>query len=101
MIKGHLNQQRANLNSTKQKPALSLPPPEVPPFPSSTSGPNLSDSALDTLHNFRPLITDPPDTRTHHIYADFASPTGQIFSDLTGRFLQPSSRGKLRHAGNL
>jgi hypothetical protein len=62
MIKGHLDQQRANQQSTK---VVVVP---TPPAIQST-------------------------TRSHAIYVDCQPATGQIHSDLTGRFLTASSRG--------
>jgi hypothetical protein len=62
MIKGHLDQQRANQQSTTASTGLSSPQP-------------------------------PPTTRSHAIYVDCQPATGQIHSDLTGRFLTASSRG--------
>ena len=99
MIKGHLDQQRANLNSTKSPsptpPQLSANSTLLPSSPSTRLPPSTSmaETAASTTLDFRPPITSPPAVRTHHIYADFASSTGQIFTDLTGRFLQASSSG--------
>ena len=102
MIKGHLDQQRANLNSTKPTfptapPPLSANSTLLPSSPHVTLPPSSSTSTAETdastTLDFRPPITSPPAVRTHHIYADFASSTGQIFTDLTGRFLQASSSG--------
>jgi hypothetical protein len=69
MVKGHLDHNRQNQCSTKPKPA----PTESPDndFPSS-----------------------PPDLeRTHFCYASIMEPTGQIYTDLTGKFVSPSSNG--------
>jgi len=35
----------------------------------------------------------PVEERTHHCYALLIEPSGQIFTDLTGRFLVPSGTG--------
>ena len=92
MIKGHLDQQRSNLQSTKRrndKYAYNLAnagPPPTPPDDNSAT-----DNAL--LDDYHPPSTSPAAIRTHHIYTDFADATGQIFTDLTGRFIQPSSQG--------
>ena len=107
MVKGHLNQQRANLNSTKPKLSPTIKPPI--PFAINNAAALHADLSLtdtntatatsstatsnDTDDDFLPSLTSPPATRTHQVYADFASTTGQIFSDLTGRFIQASSRG--------
>ena len=97
MIKGHLDQQRANLQSTKRNNdkhannATSVPPSTVDSTNATSIPPSTADS--DITADFHPPPTTPAALRTHHIYADFASPTGQIFTDLTGRFIQPSSNG--------
>ena len=68
-VKGHLDQERKNKHSTKL--------------------PNVPDDDMS------PTPPSPPGIRTNHIYADAiaATPTGQIFSDLTGRFPHQSSQG--------
>ncbi|EEC46594.1 predicted protein [Phaeodactylum tricornutum CCAP 1055/1] len=77
MIKGHLDQQRANLRSTKLSPACS---------PLSTEPPAIAVPDLD-----------PPDAhpiaRTHHVFVAHQRVTGQIYTDQPGRFLTPSSAG--------
>jgi hypothetical protein len=96
MIKGHLDQQRANLQSTKHRQhdkfantatilhhttdAANIPP-------------NQTNNSLDNFDDYHPSSPAPSTIRTGHIYADFAASTGQIFTDLTGRFIQPSSHG--------
>jgi hypothetical protein len=65
---GHMDQTRANSRSTKPKDAPAKPPPTHSDNPDSTE-------------------------RRHYIYVDCQPTTGQIFSDLPGRFLTPSSRG--------
>lgn len=64
---GHMDQHRANTRSTKTPPPSSSP-------------------------NDAPARTEPND-RLHYVYADCQPITGQIYSDLPGRFLTPSSRG--------
>ena len=100
MIKGHLNQQRANLNSTKPKPTPPSPPTSannatnIPEPSDPLHNPAMDFSATeDNFDDFVPTIPSPPATRTHNIYTDCGEVTGQIFSDLTGRFIQPSSTG--------
>ena len=63
---GHLDQQRKNKQSTKEK---------VVQDDMSTKSPPTGTS------------------RTQHVYADALPMTGKIFSDLPGRFVVPSSRG--------
>jgi Reverse transcriptase (RNA-dependent DNA polymerase) len=69
MIKGHLDQVRQNNQSTKLMPQ-SEPDDEFPPSLDST------DSSA-----------------THQCYAAIFEPTGQIYTDQTGRFVAPSSTG--------
>ena len=71
MVKGHLDQTRRNQRSTKAK------------LPSQIA--ELTDDAFPS---------SPPDhERTHLCYAAIMEPTGQIYSDQTGRFIAPSSKG--------
>jgi hypothetical protein len=90
MVKGHLDQQRANLQSTKRhnvKFANHL-------TESAANGSTPTPLPADADHaDSHPTDPTPTTTRTHHLYTDFASTTGQIFTDLTGRFIQPSSMG--------
>jgi hypothetical protein len=58
MVKGHLDQQRSNLRSTKPKVTLSA---SVDP----------DDINFDT----NPVVQDPPAARTQFLYADFAEVT--------------------------
>ena len=74
MIKGHLDQSRKNQRST----APTLIPPEAPP-----EVPPVDDD----------LCPPSSDTRTHMCFAATLAPTGQIYSDQTGRFVLPSSTG--------
>jgi len=69
MIKGHLDQTRQNLRSTKDKP---------------TDVPTDSDDYP---------ITPTGHERTHHCYVALMEPTGQVYTDQTGRFITPSSTG--------
>ena len=71
MAKGHLDQERKNKQSTK-----------------TTRSPSPAESPDDTF----------PDAlnggeRTHHCYASVIETTGQVYTDLTGIFVVPSSRG--------
>jgi hypothetical protein len=69
MVKGHLSQQRSNIHSMQPKPNL---------------------AATDT--NFAPT-SDSPNTQSYYIYAATLDLTGQIATDLTGRFPVTSSQG--------
>lgn len=73
MIKGHLDQERANVRSTK-----------TPPF-----------KANATTHLPQPASSEisAPPQRTHILYTECHEATGKIFSDPTGRFLTPSTTG--------
>ena len=102
MIKGHLDQQRANLQSTKQNnekyannaSATSNPPATTPATTANASSPTPATLAeLEEFADFHPTDPTPTTTRSYHIYADYATTTGQVFTDQTGRFLQPSSHG--------
>ena len=75
MIKGHLDQSRKNQRST----APTLRPPDLP------------TNATDPLVN--DLCPTGNASRTHACYAATIAPTGQIYSDQTGRFVIPSSTG--------
>jgi hypothetical protein len=83
MIKGHMDQTRKNQRSTRTAPSPLLSPPPVsacsPPLP-------LPDDV------FPP--SDSPNQRSHFCYAAIMAPTGQVYTDQTGRFITPSSNGK-------
>ncbi len=70
MVKGHLDQTRMNYASTKQP--LSDPATEDEPFPSTTTN-----------------------ECCHHCYMAIMEPTGQIYTDQTRKFVQPSSSGNI------
>ena len=87
MIKGHLDQTRANQRSTK---TIATFAPTTTHTTASASGPATdSPSTATAATNY----VEPTNDKTHLLFADFASDTGQIFTDLTGRFLQPSTSG--------
>ena len=71
MVKGHLDQVRKNKNSTKPKP--------------------IADSDNEPTENAFP--TESPRDRSHECFAAMFEPTGQIYSDQTGKFITPSSQG--------
>jgi hypothetical protein len=76
MIKGHLDQSRKNQRSTKTSAANII---------SATN-----DELPDIMHDVQPTGID---ERTHYCYASIIEPTGQIYSNQTGRFVTPSSTG--------
>jgi hypothetical protein len=65
-VKGHLNQQRKNLRSTKPKP----------------------DTPLDNQP-----ISESPNERTQQVFADVYDTTGEIATNQTGKFPTTSSPG--------
>ncbi|KAI2496142.1 hypothetical protein MHU86_18373 [Fragilaria crotonensis] len=80
MIKGHLDQSRKNLRSTKAHTT------DAPVAPSP------DDEDDDTSSHFP--LSEPQNTRTHHCFAAIFEPaTGQIHTDQTGRFIVASSTG--------
>ena len=79
MVKGHLDQERANVRSTKltaEKHEITTSHPVPDPTPES-------------------LAPEPAALKTHFLYADCQPATGQIYTDPTGRFLVLSNS---RHA---
>jgi hypothetical protein len=101
MVKGHLDQSRSNQPSTKHNwPFL----PTANTIPSATSHSTFAtihdanSDSTDTHSNIFPVADDtayfePTNDKLHLINADFATDTGKIFSDLTDRFIQPSTGG--------
>jgi hypothetical protein len=81
MIKGHLDQQCANLRSTK--PA---------PFPPTTELPVSDPTIPETATKLCPQLTNPPALRTHHLYVDCQIASGRICTDQSGRFRIPATR---------
>ena len=84
MIKGHLDQERKNQQSTKTD--------KVPPSPTPTAATPQRDD--DTAVSFP--TSDPGNARTHFCYAAVVDPSevsGQIYSDQTGKFVIASSAG--------
>jgi hypothetical protein len=80
MVKGYLDQQHANLRSTKLAPPVS----------------NFPVSALASLEKTADIIVppiEPPSLCTHHLNGDCRPESGQIHSDQTRRFLIPSASG--------
>jgi hypothetical protein len=79
---GHLDQQRANLQSTKD-PAAHQPSQSTTP------------TRIDDAGSFPVATLDKPnpEQRAHHVLAACTPITGQIFSDLPENFVVPSSWG--------
>ncbi len=70
MAKGHLDQSRKNQRSTRIEPD--------------------TDDPMHGLDDSMPT-SDP--SKTFECYCAIAEPTGQIYTDQTGRFISPSSTG--------
>ena len=93
LVKGHLDQSRANQRSTKTKPTTNSNA-----QPSSSPSTNRFAALADQLDNpaasSNDTYSEPTNDKLHLIYADFATDTGKIFTDLTaGQFVQPSISG--------
>jgi 23S rRNA U2552 (ribose-2'-O)-methylase RlmE/FtsJ len=76
MVKGHLDQARINQNSTK---TYNEPADPTDHFPNVLGTDNFPDVLMDE--------------RSHFYYAVLMELTGQVYSDQTGKFTQPSSNG--------
>ena len=75
MLKGHLDQNRKNVKSTQKSPH------------------DTSASETDeTIEMMYPTPDDNHNERTHFVYAATAAP-GTMYSDITGKFVSPSSNG--------
>jgi hypothetical protein len=87
MVKGHLDQTRKNVRSTKPAQQGS----------NQTDSPTLNNAELvldDTTDDpFPPGLNNTTNDDNHCCYADICQPTGQIYSNLTGKFIEPSSNG--------
>jgi hypothetical protein len=79
MVKRHLNQERANVRSTK---------PTAEKYEFTTSHP-VPDPTPESL------VQEPAALTTHFLYADCQPASGQIYTDPTGCFLVPSVSGNL------
>jgi hypothetical protein len=73
--KGHLDQVRKNVKSTKT-------PPTVIPNDDNTTAPPEPDNSPQQIT-----------TKSHHCFVSIMEPTGQIYSDQTGKFIAPSTNG--------
>ena len=88
MIKGHLNQQWANLHSTK--PKIQPMSPMAIEMPTLTT--MASDSEFDK-NNLNPMPEEPLDVHTNYVYTDFQTISGQVYSDQMGHFPAISMAG--------
>ena len=80
MIKGHMDQSRQNQRSTRTDTQ-----PDTAPTPDATPSSPSDDDIAPT--------SPTPNHRSHLCYAAVFEPTGQVFTDQTGRFVTPSSTG--------
>ena len=81
MVKGHLDQTRKNQSTTKVQFA---------PSPAKT------DCMLPTLEPSQ-IDSNDINKQCHFCYAAIMQPTGQIYTDQTGKFVQPSSNGTITY----
>jgi hypothetical protein len=108
MLKGHLDQTRANSNSTKRLPPSILIPSDYPAAAaafaiaatSPTTGADAAASTIDSTTLDDTTDSHPvqdstllPGQRTHSIFAAIHEATGQIYTDQPGCFLVASSSG--------
>jgi hypothetical protein len=74
MVKGHLRQQYKNTRSTQQPPSNSRDDP--------AKASNAISKSLEATSN----NSDDNTKRTHNVFLHAFQPTGQIYTDQTGRF---------------
>ena len=91
MLKGHLDQTRANAQSTR--PAIHVPRSLMP---AAAAACITAKDLAEEFDSHPPSIEGPADVpgqRTHYMYAAIHDAKGQIFTDQPGRFLVASSAG--------
>jgi hypothetical protein len=90
MVKGHLDQQRKNLRSTKTiHPNRFMPlmdQMDDDPIPMDDR-----DSTIDAIDTDAYPPTLGNDEHNHHCYTAIIAPTGSVHTDTTGRFITPST----------
>lgn len=91
MVKGHLDQQRANLRSTKPSEDLAIETESSPSSPHASVESHAGER--DLADDWNPMPGEPSADRSHFLYAACADVLGQVFTDQTGRFLCPSVSG--------
>jgi hypothetical protein len=89
MVKGHLDQSRKNQQSTKPARMAKVTVSTV----TEDDGGLPSEASTAEDDEFPPGLSDDNDTNNSCFYADIVQPTGQIYTDLTGKFIAPSSNG--------
>jgi hypothetical protein len=92
MLKGHLDQTRANAHSTKPLPPSILQTAKFPAAAaaSATATPTSPNNDLDSHHPAQDT-TLLAGQRTHTLFAVIHEATGQIYTDQPGRFLVAST----------
>ena len=86
MVKGHLDQTRKNTQSTQMKTPVASN--SSPAAPSTVPIAELEAILADAF----PPLTDELE-RSHYCFTCLMEVTGQVATDLTGRFIVPSSNG--------
>ena len=85
-VRGHLDQQRKNLNSTQPKIPCKVPTEKPMSLPSSPTG---ESGEYDDLN---PEPDEAFPLKSHHVFVACADVTGKVFSDQTGKFKLHSCR---------
>jgi hypothetical protein len=85
-VKGHLDQQRQNIRSTKPNPPKPANNTSIPSLAPNASPPKSDDTDCHPT-------SDVPNQRTYTIYAASIDIRGEIATDLTGRFPTTSYQG--------
>ena len=91
MLKGHLDQTRANAQSTR--PTIHVPRSLMPAAAAACITAEDLAEAFDSHPPSMEGPADVPGQRTHYMYAAIHDAKGQIFTDQPGRFLVASSAG--------
>jgi hypothetical protein len=108
MVRGHLDQQRANLRSTQppvvcdrenihreSTPRMTSPPHSFDSPEFGNQSPHDPDEAAKShADDWNPQPDEPLALNSHFLYAECAEISGKIFTDQTGRFLATSTSGK-------
>jgi hypothetical protein len=84
MVKGHMDQLRANIRSTKPKHSNQ---------PEQHGTQTTTEAGLETEEDCNPGQQPHEPQEDNYLYADCIAPTGKIYTDATGRFILPSSNG--------
>jgi hypothetical protein len=88
-----MDQERSNQRSTKPKNSADEWTTIKKPEPKTTTTAAQTSEDLAFFEDSHPTVTSPPAVRTHAIYVSSQPVTGKLYSDATGRFQIPSSKG--------